>query len=376
MDRLVVAFFLASGLFAQQDGKLQLHFIDVGQGDGAVIVSPKGQVVLFDAGEDLKVKSCAKPLAYLHQLGIGKIDYVFTSHYHFDHIGCLPAILAQFPLTGTAYDRGASYPGATYEKYVQALAGHRKTAETGQIVRLDEGTGSEVDLTVVALNGAGIPTTNENDLSVSVLLTFGPFKAEIGGDLSGSNTGTYKDIESAVAPLVGRLDVYKVHHHCSSYSSNAEWLATTQPAVGIISTGNGNDYGHPAPDCVARLHDRNVATYWTETGAGAAPEAGLDTVSGSVEVEVAPGAATYAVKPAKGNSATYPIAGAGGATPATPVVAVPPAVTSGPQYAWSRKSAVYHYSNCAMVARIGADNLVESDTPPDGKRLHENCPQK
>ena len=186
MFRLVVALLLASGLFARQNGKLQLHFMDVGQGDGAVLISPQGQVVLFDAGEDMRVKSCDKPLAYLKQLGVSKIDYVVVSHYHFDHIGCIPDVLAQFPLSGTAYDRGASYPGATYEKYVAAVADHRKTAVAGQVIKLDEGTSSEVDLTVVAVNGAGISTTNENDLSLSVLLTFGPFKAEIGGDLSGA----------------------------------------------------------------------------------------------------------------------------------------------------------------------------------------------
>lgn len=379
MGRILIAVLLAGGLFAQQNGKLQLHFMDVGQGDGAVLISPRGQVVLFDAGEDVKVKSCAKPLAYLRQLGIGRIDYLIVSHYHFDHIGCVPEVLAQFPLTGTAYDRGASYPGDTYESYTQAVHGHRQTAATGQVIRLDAGTGGEVDLSVVAMNGAGIATTNENDLSVSILLAFGSFKAEIGGDLSGANTATYKDIETTVAPLVGRLDVYKVHHHCSSYSSNEAWLETTRPAVAIISTGDGNGYGHPAPDCVARLHAANVAAYWTETGAGAAPQPGLDTVGGSVVVEVAPGAAAYTVHTGAGSPVTYQIAGVSGGgavTPAPVIVVPPPVVTGGPKYAWSKRSTVYHYADCAMVARIGADNLVQSDTPPDGKRLHENCPQK
>jgi competence protein ComEC len=379
MRRMLVAVLIASGLFAQQNGKLQLHFMDVGQGDGAVLISPNGQVVLFDAGEDMKVKNCAKPLAYLQQLGVSKVDYLIVSHYHFDHIGCVPEVLAQFPLTGTAFDRGASYPGKTYETYTHAVQGHRKTAEAGQTIRLDEGTSSEVDLTVVAVNGAGITTTNENDLSVAVLLAFGPFRAEIGGDLSGSDTGTYKDIETTVAPSVGRLDVYKVHHHCSSYSSNVTWLTTTRPAVGIISTGDGNGYHHPAADCLARLHAQNVATYWTETGAGATPQPGLDTVGGSVVVEVAPGAATYTVHAGTLSPLTYQIAGAGGGTAVTPtpVIVVPPTIVTGrPAFAWSKKSTVYHYANCAMVARIGAGKLVEGDSPPDGKRLHQNCPEK
>jgi len=61
--------------------------MDVGQGDGAVLISPRGQIVLFDAGEDMKKRDCTKPASYLDQLGVTHIDYLFVSHYHFDHIG-------------------------------------------------------------------------------------------------------------------------------------------------------------------------------------------------------------------------------------------------------------------------------------------------
>jgi competence protein ComEC len=96
---------LLSCAFGQGNGKLQIHFVDVGQGDSAVLISPSGQVVLFDVGKDLKVKSCDKPLAYLDQLGVKHIDFMFVSHYHFDHIGCVPDVLGQFPMQGDVYDR-------------------------------------------------------------------------------------------------------------------------------------------------------------------------------------------------------------------------------------------------------------------------------
>src|SRR2546425_12756664 len=94
--------------FAQGNGKLQIHHMDVGQGDGAVLISPGGQVVLFDVGEDMKRKDCTKPLSYLDQLGVKQIDLLFVSHYHFDHIGCIPAVLQQLRLQGDAYDLGGS----------------------------------------------------------------------------------------------------------------------------------------------------------------------------------------------------------------------------------------------------------------------------
>src|SRR5947209_6728452 len=110
----------------QANGKLQIHHIDVGQGDGAVLISPKGQIVLFDMGEDMKKKDCQPAIAYLDQLGIKQIDYLFVSHYHFDHIGCIPAVLKQFPLVKTAYDRGESYNGTTFDSYLAAVGSHRQ----------------------------------------------------------------------------------------------------------------------------------------------------------------------------------------------------------------------------------------------------------
>ena len=68
---------LASG---QTNGHLQIHFMDVGQGDGAVLISPGGEVVLFDAGKDMKRKDCMKPVSYSDQLHIREIDHLFVSY--------------------------------------------------------------------------------------------------------------------------------------------------------------------------------------------------------------------------------------------------------------------------------------------------------
>jgi hypothetical protein len=103
----------------------------------------------------------------------------------------------------------------------------------------------------------------------------------------------YQDVETPVAPDIGKINVYKVHHHCS-HSTNDTWLVDTQPAGGIISAGNGNGYGHPTADCLERLHTHKVKTYWTETGNGGEPEPGLDVVGGNMIVEGAPHAASFA----------------------------------------------------------------------------------
>jgi beta-lactamase superfamily II metal-dependent hydrolase len=364
--------FLSVGLaLGQANGKLQIHHIDIGQGDGAVLISPAGQVVVFDAGEDMKTHDCTKQVSYLDQLGVKQIDYLYVSHYHFDHIGCVPAVLSQFPLHNDAIDRGFSYPGTTYSNYVAAVGSHRKSGSLGDILILDKNTASPVQIKIVAIDGTSssgtVQTSNENDLSLAALVSFGSFREEIGGDLSGDNTQMYQDVETPVAPDVGRIDVYKVHHHCSSHSTNDAWLTATQPAVGIISTGVGNEYGHPTSDCLERLHTHGVKAYWTETGNGAAPEIGLDVVGGNVVVEVAPGASNYTITYGGTHVETYTIAAVG----TSPVV---PSVTT-PKFAWSKKSGHYHLASCRFVANISPDNLQRGDTPPSGKTLHTNCPQ-
>jgi beta-lactamase superfamily II metal-dependent hydrolase len=365
---------VASFVYAQANGKLQIHYMDVGQGDGAVLISPKGQVVLFDDGA---YKNCDKPVAYLQQLGVTAIDYHIASHYHADHIGCASEVFAAYPLKLDAFDRGESYPGGVYQAYLKAVGPRGKTATVGTVVTLDQGPSNPVTITIVALNGNGVSTTNENDLSVVSVVRFGNFVAEFGGDLSGFQTSSYQDIETSVAPKVGRIDIYKVHHHCSAYSSNDTWLQTTHPRIGIISTGNGNTYHHPTDECLERLHKAGVKTYWTEEGNGAAPEPGFDIVAGSVTVEVAPGASEYTVTQFNGGKQTFPTWATSAMTTPTPT---PTSVTPTPtpqvgSYAWSSKSKVYHFSTCRFVQSISPQNLEQGPTPPPGKTLHDGCPK-
>lgn len=139
-----------------------------------------------------------------------------------------------------------------------AVGSHRKAPQPGTKIILDEGSSAPVEIEIMALGGNGIQTTNENDLSVVAVVHFGKFDAELGGDLSGYKTGNYEDIETGVAANMNQIEVYKGHHHCSQYSTNDAWLSKTKPMIGVISTGDGNGYGHPTEECLERLHAANV----------------------------------------------------------------------------------------------------------------------
>lgn len=357
--QLLVSVSIAFGW--QGNGKLQIHFIDVGQGDAALLVSPKGETVLFDNGV---AKFCNMPVSYLQQLGLGEIDYHIATHYHDDHIGCSSEVLSVFPLKKQAFDRGYTYPSGVYTKYEKAVGAKRKKATQGDKIILDSASETPVYIEFVALNGGGVTTSNENDLSLVSVVHYGKFDAVMGGDLSGFDENDYKDIESTVANKVGQVEVYKVHHHCSSYSTNDTWLSVVRPKVGIISASGtiGRNHNHPTQNCLERLHKAGVKTYWTEIGGGADPEPAWDVVGGNIVVEAEPTKDAFTVTYNWANKDSYPLWGTKEQlTPAADI------------YAWSKKSDVYHYASCKYVTNISPENLVKDSSPPSGKRLHDNC---
>ena len=121
----------------QGSGRLQIHFMNVGQGDGALLISPQGETVLFDSGVG---GYCNRPIAYLRNLGIKSIDYHVASHFHSDHIGCASQVLTQFPLMKAAYDRGRSYNSESYDSYESTVRPKRRTVKAGEdALGLDQG---------------------------------------------------------------------------------------------------------------------------------------------------------------------------------------------------------------------------------------------
>ena len=110
--------------------------MDVGQGDGAILIAPSGETVMFDNGV---WNQCTKPTTYLTSLGITKVDYQVISHYHRDHYGCTATVLGLFPLQQFAFDRGGSYHDATaFNSYLGAVGNKRRTATDGQVITLKQ----------------------------------------------------------------------------------------------------------------------------------------------------------------------------------------------------------------------------------------------
>ncbi|MFH1312308.1 MAG: MBL fold metallo-hydrolase [Candidatus Eisenbacteria bacterium] len=292
----VIAVLLLVPIAARCQGNLEIHCIDVGQGDCTLVISPTGGTLLFDAGWNAMGNSVVIP--YLQSLGITGLDYVCCSHYHADHIGGLDEVVNSLGIDSlrvAALDRGWSYTTLTYSDYAAAVAPKRTTILDGQIIDL----GGGVTVTCIGVNGNGAlsppfaGSDDENDYCVSLLVEYGDFEFFVAGDLSGVNSSSYTDIETSVALEIGDLDVYRVDHHGSASNSNANLVSTFQPEVSIISVGS-NSYGHPTQTVLNRLVSYGSYIYQTEVGSGGTiPPGEGEVVGGHVVIVV--GAGQYTV---------------------------------------------------------------------------------
>jgi beta-lactamase superfamily II metal-dependent hydrolase len=257
---------------------LEIHIINVGQGDSFLIISPSGKKVLIDAGNTGRGSGFVLP--YLQAHNISSIDYIVASHFHSDHIGGLDEVInglgGNTHILNTAFDRGGTYDSSAFREYVNSVGDRRKTISSGEIIDL----GGEVSMRCIASDG-NVQTgriyfgIDENARSVVLILNFHSFDMYLGGD---SNSF----VEPLLAPCAGDVDVYKVSHHGSATSSTRELLDYLKPEVSIIPVGDGNTYGHPHPDTVLRLVNMGSYIYQTETGYASPPSKKGEVAQGNI----------------------------------------------------------------------------------------------
>jgi beta-lactamase superfamily II metal-dependent hydrolase/chitodextrinase len=280
----VCCFLLPTLALAQN---LRFTTLDIGQGDAAVLVAPGGCAVLFDGGP---TGSGATIKAYLKSIGVTRLQMVFVSHLHADHMGGIDEVdvgTDAVPIDAV-YDHGGTYSSGAYDEYAAHFANKRNTARAGQTFSLC----NQVTLKVISAGGT---SSDENAKSVVVKISYGAFDALVGGDL----TGVSPDVESGIASTVGEIELYKVHHHGSRSSSNDTFLAATRPMVSFISVGVGNTYGHPTPECLARLANVGSQVWQTEDPASNRKRGhiGLTSATGdSFTVSQAGSSTTYTSK--------------------------------------------------------------------------------
>jgi beta-lactamase superfamily II metal-dependent hydrolase len=212
-----------------QEEAARLIFLDVGQGDGMVIVSPEGRVALVDAGPaELDLPG----LLWSH--GIEAIDIAIATHPHADHIGSMASVLRSMPVR-YYMDNGEAHTTETYRELMETLG--RSDLE------YVEATERTIQLGSVTLTVLPRPDTssNINNLSIGLLVEFGSFRALLTGD------SEVEELNHFLSSGVPDVTLLKAAHHGSRDAVTPAWLNATSPEVVVISVGLDNPYGSPDP---------------------------------------------------------------------------------------------------------------------------------
>ncbi len=261
-------------LTAQQPGTqatpLRVYLFDVGQGDGALIQSPSGQNVVVDAGG-----SSTRMSEHLAELGVTRIDLVIASHNHADHIGGIPALIDTFrpPLY---LDNAIPASTLVQQRVFDSLerAGTRILEPTARQISLG-------DVTLRVVPPPGVPSWDQNDNSIGLLLEYGTFRMSFAGDAEQREWAWWNVHHPGwLAPV----HVHKASHHGSANGDSQTNLALLTPSTVVISAGADNSYGHPDPGTLAAYSSVGATVYRTDTNGTVLIEVSSSSVR-SVHVE-------------------------------------------------------------------------------------------
>lgn len=234
----------------QQSGDyMEVHFIDVGQGD-ATLIKCGGAAMLIDAGDDSKGTLVQN---YLQKQGVTRLDYLVLTHPDSDHIGGAPVIISKFDID-TVFMSDYEKDNKTYRKLIQALDDKAlawSTPEVGSEWRLGEAC-----FTILGPNGV---YSDPNNASVVLLVENGRNGFLFTGD---AEEKAEQDIlENGLSV---RADVYKAGHHGSRTASCEAFVEAVSPKTAVISCAEGNSYGHPHAQTLNTFRIAGIEVYRTD----------------------------------------------------------------------------------------------------------------
>ena len=248
---LTLVFLLCiTGVLNAQEN-LKIYFLDVGQGDASVIISPSGKVAMIDSGPDENLI-----LNYLKNLNISHIDLLIASHGHSDHITGMDKIIIKYK-PKAFIDSGFPYTTNTYERMISAIEQNH--------INHHEGTSRKVNLgslifTILPPVNPFIPVSALNNNSMVVRLDYNDFSCLFAGDIE-------KEREEQLITEVRNslnIDILKVGQHGSCYSSSPLFVQSVKPEMAVICCGQGNKYGHPHQETLNLLQSMGISIYRTD----------------------------------------------------------------------------------------------------------------
>jgi len=225
---------------------LDVHYIDVGQGDSILVVC-NGEAMLIDGGDNDAEDILPD---YLRRQGVTKLDYIVATHPHADHCGGLDAAARSVDL-GTVYTSCLDYDTKSFRDFIGTVEQKGGTLTFPEPDSSFDLGGSTV--TVLGPRTYNVPET-WNNASIVLRLVYGDTSFLFTGDMEQE-----EETELLEAGCDVSCDVLKVGHHGSRTSSGYRLLYEAAPTAAVISCGTDNDYGHPHKQALERLNDAGVS---------------------------------------------------------------------------------------------------------------------
>ncbi len=242
---------VGAALSAAPDGALHVVFLDVGQGDAALVTSPTGRTVLVDGGPDA-VRMCSLLGRYM-PFYERHIDLVVSTQPHADHIAGLVATAERMNVSMVAAS-AACHESLLYERWQQAVSREGLVVThpvCGQSI--DLGDGVALDFLGPRATGYSGSADDIDNNGLVVRISYGSvsflFMADVRADVE-------RDMVRRGLPL--ESTVLKVGHHGSSTSSCPQFVAAVSPELAVISAGANNEYGHPHLSVLQTLESQKV----------------------------------------------------------------------------------------------------------------------
>lgn len=235
---LLLFLFLPISAFAD----LQVHFLDVGQGDCTVILCD-GEAMVIDGGP---ANASSFVYSYIkNTLNLEHVDYVISTHPHLDHVYGLSAVLNAVPvdLILTPVLKWDSKAFNSMLKFAEAQGAPLVVPTEGDMLQLGDAV-----ITILHCWPEAIEYGRTNDSSIVTRIDYGETSFIITGDAE--DWSEYMMIDSGMNL---KADVLRVSHHGSYTGSTSEFLKAVKPDYGVISVGKGNGYGHPHQEVLDRL---------------------------------------------------------------------------------------------------------------------------
>lgn len=235
---------------------MEVHFLDVGQGDATLIRTSDLRWVLIDAGPS---GSASQLLAQLDERGVDRIDALIISHPHTDHYGGADEVLEAYEV-GSVYHPGLE-SGSMWASFLRLVDEEACPVYTDE--HLDRGDYLNIswteDFRVMSLASSG----DANEASLVLMVANQGMSFLFTGDLGHEGEALF--IEAWGSTDVD-VDVLKVGHHGSRYSSSAGFLELITPERAVISVGLDNSYGHPHDETLELLAEMGIEARRTDEG--------------------------------------------------------------------------------------------------------------